>query len=70
MDTEQDANEQSAGGVEPSTIAPIQSHQVGESQSDRGLLDLAIELSLLNITAGSNFTLFVKIKNPFAKPIW
>lgn len=37
---------------------------------DRGLLDLSVELSTRDIMAGNDFTLFVLIKNPFAKPVY
>jgi hypothetical protein len=36
----------------------------------RGLLDLAVELSSPQIFSGSEFALYLRIKNPFSKPIW
>jgi hypothetical protein len=38
--------------------------------TDRGLLDLSVELSTRDITAANEFTLFVLVKNPFTKPVW
>ena len=37
---------------------------------ERGLLDLSIQLSTRNITAGNEFALFVLATNPFDKPVW
>ncbi|MCI5127002.1 MAG: hypothetical protein D3905_01780 [Candidatus Electrothrix sp. AS4_5] len=37
---------------------------------DRGLLDLSVQLSTRNITAGNEFALFVLATNPFDKPVW
>jgi hypothetical protein len=34
------------------------------------MLDLSVELSTRDIMAGSDFTLFVLVKNPFAVPVW
>lgn len=36
----------------------------------RGLLELSVELSTRDITAGNQFSLFVLVKNPFDKPVW
>lgn len=38
--------------------------------TDRGLLDLSVELSTRDIMAANEFTLFVLVKNPFTKPVW
>jgi hypothetical protein len=35
-----------------------------------GLLDLSIELSTRDLTAGKEFALFVLVKNPYNKPVW
>jgi hypothetical protein len=71
MSTDNETNEPNNKNSAQSTVEPDQVHQLPiELQQDRGLLDLAVELSLREITAGSDFTLFVKIKNPFANPIW
>ena len=40
------------------------------SNSDRGLLDISVELSSRDITAGKQFALFVLVKNPFDKVVW
>jgi hypothetical protein len=37
---------------------------------ERGLLDLSVQLSNRNITAGNEFALFVLATNPFDKPVW
>jgi len=37
---------------------------------ERGLLDLSVQLSTRNITAGNEFALFVLATNPFDKPVW
>lgn len=42
----------------------------GNSDLERGLLDLAVEISTSNVTAGKEFALFVLIKNPFHNPVW
>jgi hypothetical protein len=39
-------------------------------ESTQGLLDLDVELSTSDITAGNEFTIFVLVKNPFSKPVW
>lgn len=71
MTEDQNFNEHDASRTNQSMAEPTQPPQsMIEPQQDRGLLDLAVELSLRDITAGSDFALFVKIKNPFAKPIW
>lgn len=41
-----------------------------QMESTQGLLDLAVELSKNDITAGNEFTIFVLVKNPFNKPVW
>lgn len=43
-----------------------------DSQNDveQGLLDLAVELSTSDVTAGNEFAIFVLVKNPFGKPVW
>lgn len=38
--------------------------------SERGLLDLSIELSTKDLTAGNEFSVFVLVKNPFNEPVW
>lgn len=40
------------------------------SNSEQGLLDLAVELSASDVTAGNEFAIFVLVKNPFSKPVW
>jgi hypothetical protein len=37
---------------------------------EQGLLDLSVELSTRDITAGNEFALFVLVKNPFNSPVW
>ena len=37
---------------------------------DQGLLDLSVELSTRDITAGNEFALFVLVKSPFSSPVW
>ena len=37
---------------------------------EQGLLDLSVELSTRDITAGNEFALFVLVKNPFNRPVW
>ncbi len=37
---------------------------------ERGLLDLSVQLSTRNITAGNEFALFVLTTNPFDGPVW
>jgi hypothetical protein len=37
---------------------------------EQGLLDLAVELSARNITAGADFALYMVVTNPFSNPIW
>jgi hypothetical protein len=37
---------------------------------ERGLLDLTVELSTKEITAGNEFAVFVLVKNPFTRPVW
>jgi len=39
-------------------------------QTERGLLDLSVEQSTRDITAGQQFALYVLAKNPFDKPVW
>lgn len=41
-----------------------------ETSSEQGLLDLSVELSTGDVTAGNEFAIFVLVKNPFAKPVW
>lgn len=41
-----------------------------ESSSEQGLLDLSVELSTGDVTAGNEFAIFVLVKNPFNKPVW
>jgi hypothetical protein len=43
---------------------------MSEPSAERGLLNLSVELSNNDITAGSEFTLYVKVTNPFSKPVW
>lgn len=38
--------------------------------SEKGLLDISVELSTRNITAGNDFAVFVVVKNPFSEPVW
>jgi hypothetical protein len=53
------------GGNSPST------REVRAGQEfDRGLLDLSVELSAREITAGKQFALYVVVKNPFTTPVW
>jgi hypothetical protein len=40
------------------------------SDNERGLLDLSVELSTREITAGHQFAIFVLVKNPFTSPVW
>jgi hypothetical protein len=61
-------NERPLGGTPP---GDSNEQRVGkESPSDRGLLDLSVELSMRDIMAGKQFALFVLVKNPFSKPVW
>jgi hypothetical protein len=41
-----------------------------EVDPDRGLLDLSVEFSTREIKAEKEFTLYVKVRNPFSKPVW
>lgn len=41
-----------------------------ETSSEQGLLDISVELSTGDVTAGNEFAIFVLVKNPFSKPIW
>lgn len=41
-----------------------------ENSSEQGLLDLSVELSTSDVTAGNEFAIFVLVKNPFSKPVW
>lgn len=40
--------------------------------SDRqlGLLDLSVDLSVPEVYSGTEFTLYLHVKNPFARPVW
>ncbi len=40
------------------------------TSSEQGLLDLSVELSTGDVTAGNEFAIFVLVKNPFSKPVW
>lgn len=42
----------------------------GEPTSQLGLLDLSVDLSVPEIYAGTDFTLYLHVKNPFAVPVW
>lgn len=42
----------------------------GDDERARGLLDIEVELSVPDIFAGDEFTVFVLIKNPFDRPVW
>lgn len=44
--------------------------QASSALVERGLLDISVELSTRDITAGNQFALFVLVKNPFDKPVW
>lgn len=35
-----------------------------------GLLDLSVDLSVPEVYSGSDFTLYLHVKNPFARPVW
>jgi hypothetical protein len=35
-----------------------------------GLLDLAVDLSVPEVYSGSEFTLYLHVKNPFSQPVW
>jgi hypothetical protein len=35
-----------------------------------GLLDLNVDLSVPEVYSGSDFTLYLHVKNPFAQPVW
>jgi hypothetical protein len=54
----------SANSMVPVTVKP------DDLTLDRGHLDLAVELSTRDVTAGEQFTVFVVVRNPFAKPVW
>jgi hypothetical protein len=41
-----------------------------EPSSEQGLLDLTVELSTSDVTAGNEFAIFVLVKNPFSKSVW
>jgi hypothetical protein len=44
--------------------APLQkSHQLG-------LLDLSVDLSVPEVYSGTEFTLYLHVKNPFSRPVW
>ena len=38
--------------------------------ANAGLLDISVELSSEQIFAGSEFTVYVLLKNPFGRPLW
>ncbi len=40
------------------------------TQSHEGRLDLSVDLSSLQIFSGSEFALYLRIRNPFSRPIW
>ena len=40
------------------------------ADTQRGLLDLSVELSTRDMTAGEEFAIYVLVKNPFTHPVW
>lgn len=42
----------------------------GDSSGQLGLLDLAVDLSVPEVYSGTEFTLYLHVKNPFARPVW
>lgn len=40
------------------------------SGAQLGLLDLNVDLSVPEVYSGSDFTLYLHVKNPFAQPVW
>jgi hypothetical protein len=47
---------------------PVAKPQTG-AETQRGLLDLSVELSTREMTAGEEFALYVLVKNPFTHPV-
>ncbi|MEU0040500.1 hypothetical protein [Streptomyces sp. NPDC006333] len=41
-----------------------------EQSPQRGLLDLSVDLSVPEVYSGTDFTLYLHIKNPFSIPVW
>jgi hypothetical protein len=62
------SGEMAAGEHEPMSDPDIQAPQ--KADGERGLLDLTVELSTKEITAGNEFAVFVLVKNPFTRPVW
>jgi hypothetical protein len=52
-------------------MTSLEASSVADTQAvERGLLDLTVEVSTTNVTAGEEFALYVLVKNPHLKPIW
>ena len=43
---------------------PLQANQ------QLGLLDLSVDLSVPEVYSGTEFTLYLHVKNPFSQPVW
>jgi hypothetical protein len=41
-----------------------------QSGTQLGLLDLAVDLSVPEVYSGTEFTLYLHVKNPFSRPVW
>lgn len=41
-----------------------------QSVAQLGLLDLAVDLSVPEVYSGTQFTLYLHVKNPFSQPVW
>lgn len=44
--------------------------EVAQTTGQLGLLDLSVGLSVPEVYSGTEFTLYLHIKNPFARPVW
>lgn len=51
------------------TKPPQQPSAAAPARSERGLLQLAVEFSSRDFTAGKDFSLFVLVTNPFSVPV-
>ena len=43
---------------------------MNEQSPQLGLLDLSVDLSVPEVYSGTDFTVYLHIKNPFAIPVW
>lgn len=49
---------------------PSMSDMSSQPNVQLGLLDLNVDLSVPEVYSGSDFTLYLHVKNPFARPVW